>query len=99
MKVKVGDKIKFRIEKQRYAVRAVSDKFIICTKPFNAKRTYIYTVIDLKNKLRGADNYWCYGYKTDEECQEAIKKWDKGEITHSSRNRPIELDIEEIINI
>lgn len=94
MNFKVGDKIKFKNQKQRYTVRAVSEKFVICTKPFNAKRTYIYTIIDLKNKLRGADNYGCWGYETDEQCQEAIKKWDSGEITHSSRNRPIELDIE-----
>lgn len=92
--IKVGDKIKFKSEKQRYTVRAISRKFAICTKPFNARKTYLYSIIDFKNKLRGRDNYGCYGYETDEQCQEPIKKWDKGEIEHSSRMRPIELDIE-----
>ena len=94
--IRVGDKIKFSSEKQRYTVRAISDKFAICTKPFNARKAYIYSVIDWKNQLRGRDNYYCYGYETDKECQEAIKKWDNGEIEHSSRFLPIDLDIERI---
>lgn len=32
---KVGDKIKFAEEKQRYTVKAVSGRYLIYTKPFN----------------------------------------------------------------
>ena len=95
--IQIGDKIKFKSEKRKYMVRAISDKFAICTKPFNVKKySNIYTVIDWENKLRGRDNYHGWGYYTDEECKEAIEKWDKGEIEHSSRYLPMDLDIENI---
>jgi hypothetical protein len=52
--LKIGDKVKFKSEKQRYTVKAKSDRFIICTKPFNAKKTFLYTVIDTQRLVRGA---------------------------------------------
>lgn len=56
MKFSIGTKIKFASEKQRYTVQASSDRFTICTKPFNARKTYLYTIIDWKRKVRGPDN-------------------------------------------
>ena len=52
MKVEVGDKIKFKSEKQRYTVKACNDRFAIATKPFNARKTFLYTIIDFRNKIR-----------------------------------------------
>lgn len=54
--LRVGDKIKFQSEKQRYIIQAKSDKYIICTKPFNARKTYFYSIIDLNRMVRGRIN-------------------------------------------
>lgn len=52
----VGDKVKFDAEKQRYTVQARDDRFVILTKPFNARQTYLYTIADLEKGIRGACN-------------------------------------------
>jgi len=68
--------IKFIEEKQKYKVMIENEQFMICTKPFNAKKTFLYTIVDKKNHIRGADEYWKWGgrYKYDdiEECKVAI---------------------------
>ena len=43
--LKVDDKILFAEEKQRYTVQARNDRFIICTKPFNPRKTFL--ILDL----------------------------------------------------
>lgn len=43
-------------ERQRYRITAHDDRFVIMTKPFNAKRTYIYTIADLERGQRGPCN-------------------------------------------
>lgn len=50
----VGQKVKFDSEVQRYTVQACNDRFAVLTKPFNAKRTYLYTITDLEESRRGA---------------------------------------------
>lgn len=49
----IGKKIKFDGEKQRYTIQALDSRYIIATKPFNARKTYIYTIVDLQEKRRG----------------------------------------------
>jgi hypothetical protein len=98
-----GDKIKFKKEKQRYIVRACNNRFIIATKPFNAKKTFLYVIVDLVNKIRGPDNFYCrFNYEDPIEAQEALELLiesteGKEEYDYnfyiSTRNR-IELDIE-----
>lgn len=51
--MEVGDKLKFDGERQRYTVQAFNDRFIIATKPFNARKTYLYTIVDRQEKRRG----------------------------------------------
>lgn len=51
-----GDKIKMDGERQRYTVMACDKRFIIAIKPFNAQKTYLYTIIDLDKKVRGPCN-------------------------------------------
>lgn len=53
----LGTKIKFDEEVQRYTVQAHDERFAIMTKPFNARRTYLYTVTDIKRKVRGPTSY------------------------------------------
>ena len=72
--VKVGDKIYFKSEKLPYTVRARNERFIICTKPFNARKTVLYTIIDLKREVRGRCNLiFCPGFETDEDIADAMK--------------------------
>lgn len=54
--MKPGDKIKMCGERQRYTVQGFDDRFIIATKPFNARRTYLYTIIDRLRLVRGPIN-------------------------------------------
>jgi hypothetical protein len=54
--MKIGDKIKFDSEKQRYTLQAFDQRYLILTKPFNAQKTYLYTIVDLERKVRGPCN-------------------------------------------
>lgn len=49
-------KVKFDAERQRYTVMAANERFAILTKPFNAQKTYLYTITDLKRGVRGPCN-------------------------------------------
>ena len=83
----IGSKIWFEEEKQGYTVRAIGGKYIILTKPFNPKRTVIYTILDIEEKVRGSEDLiFCMGAETDEECQEMLKRLIDGESEISSRN-------------
>lgn len=70
---KVGDRIKFPEEKRAYKIRACNERFIIATKPYNPKKTFLYTIVDLKHLVRGADNYKClYNYINEKEAKRAL---------------------------
>lgn len=43
----VGDKVRFAEEKQAYTIQARSERYLICSKPFNPKHTVLYCVVDL----------------------------------------------------
>lgn len=91
----IGDKIKFVEEKQRYTVIARSDRFLICTKPYNLKKTYMYTIVDLKENIRGTDNYILgrYDYSIPSEAADCIEHLESGETGISMKNR-IQLKID-----
>lgn len=94
MKVKVGDKVYIPTEKKPYTVKARDERYIICTKPYYAKKSVFYFIVDLVEKWRAPDNMlFCRGYETDEQCQERLKELQSGEI-ELSRRRGIPLDIE-----
>lgn len=44
-------------EKQPYKVMARDDRYVILCRPFNLKRTYTYSFVDLKRGIRGPTNY------------------------------------------
>lgn len=56
MSYQPGQRIKFAEEKQSYKIIAANDRFLICTKPFNAIKSFLYTIVDLQDKRRGPDN-------------------------------------------
>jgi hypothetical protein len=96
MKVPVGSKIKFKKEKQRYTVQASNERYAVCTKPMNALKTVLYSIVDFEQNIRGTENLiFCAGFETKELCEEALDRLSKGETEVSYRNR-CELDIERI---
>ena len=94
MKVNVGDKVYIPKHVNPFRVQARDDRFIICTKPFNLKRTVIYFIVDLQNRRRGPDNMiFCSGYNTVEQCQERLQELQQGKIEVSYRHG-IDLDLD-----
>lgn len=89
-------KIKFKGETQRYTVQAAGERFLICTKPFNARKTVLYTIVDLKEEIRGSEGViFGLGAETKKDCQEMLARIESGETEISYYNR-IPLDIEVI---
>ena len=84
--VKAGDPVYLPGEVRPYRVKCRDDRFIICTKPYNPKRTVMYFIVDLKEKRRGPDNsVFCAGYETQEQCDERLKELQTGWIEVSHR--------------
>ena len=90
--LRVGDYVQIKGEKRPYVVKCRDDRYIICTKPFNLRRTVLYFIIDLKERLRGPDNcVFCFGYETLEQCHERLKDLQDG-IIEISKRRSVPLD-------
>lgn len=84
--LKPGDPVFVPNEVRPYRVKCRDDRFIICTKPYNPKRTVMYFIIDLVKGIRGPDNMiFCSGYETQEECEERLKELQTGQIEVSQR--------------
>ena len=85
--MKVGDKIKFAEEKRPYRIRALGKRYAVCTKPFNPKRTVLYTIVDFVDKIRGTENLiFGFGAETDEQCNNMLERLEKGSTKVSHRN-------------
>lgn len=88
-----GDKIYFIEEKRPYTIIACNKRFLVCTKPYNPKHTVLYTIVDLKENIRGTENLiFGISFGTKEDCEEALERLTNGETEVSYRNR-IELNI------
>lgn len=91
-----GMKIKFRSEKQKYTVRCASKRYAICSKPFNARKTVLYTIVDQWQKLRSPEDLiFGMGAETDEQCYEMLIRIldNKSDL---SRRHELGLDIEAV---
>lgn len=85
--LKPGDPVYVPNEVRPYRVKCRDDRYIICTKPYNPKRTVMYFIIDLERCVRGPDNMvFCSGYETKEQCEERLKELQEGKIEVSYRN-------------
>lgn len=85
--LKPGDPVYVHNEVRPYRVKCRDDRYIICTKPYNPKRTVMYFIIDTELRLRGPDNMvFCSGYETHEQCEERLKELQSGRIEVSRRN-------------
>lgn len=98
-----SQKIKVEGERQRYTIQARNERFVIMTKPFNAQKTYLYTIVDLKRGVRGRCNL-IFGLPCDvnsaEGAQEALKMIEDGkmEVSHRYSNY-VPLEESEIIQL
>src|SRR5258708_2331540 len=87
MQYPLGTRIRFTEEYHPYRVRASSPRWTILTKPFNLKRTVLYTVIDWQQYIRGTEDLiFTPGYETDQQCLEALNRFLSGESQVSHRN-------------
>jgi len=85
--MKAGDKIRFRGETRPYTIRCRSERYLVCTKPFNLKKTVIYTIVDLIKGIRGTENtVFCMGFESDQDCNEALERLESGDSEVSHRN-------------
>ena len=89
--VEVGSRIWFYNEppKQLFRVRCISPdrRYIICTRPFNLRRTVLYCIADFKEKWRAPDDrVFCEGYETQELIEERMRELCSGEIKLSRRH-------------
>lgn len=92
MALKPGDRVFVSGETRPYRVRCRDERYIICTKPYNPKRTVMYFIIDLERKVRGPDNMaFCFGYETQEQCEERLQELRAGRMEVSYR-RAVPLD-------
>jgi len=95
--VVVGDRVWFAEEMRPYTVQAISanGRYVICTKPFAARRTVLYTVVDRVAGVRGVDDSLgnSLGYETRAECERAAVLLNSGEYRLSRRHQPIALHV------
>lgn len=96
---KVGDRIRFLEEVQSYTVQARDERWLVCTKPFNARKIVIYTIVDLKNLVRGRDNeLYCGDYMTRKLCEGALAKLQAGALELSRRHPPVPAKVVGVYN-
>ena len=85
--LKPGDPVYLPGEVRPYRVRCRDERYIICTKPYNPKRTVIYFIVDLQEHRRGPDNMvFCFGYETQGQCEERLRELQTGQIEVSRRH-------------
>jgi hypothetical protein len=95
----VGCKVKFEAERGVYTVKARSERFAICTKPFNPKRTVIYTIVDFKREVRGTNNliFNIYDYAVQADIDNCLRDLeDPHGVVEVSHRNCVDLDIEEV---
>ena len=94
----VGDKVRLDGQRQRYTIQARDDRFVLMTKPFNAKKTYIYTIADLRSGMRGPSDF-IFGptvpFDNPEDAAKNLEMLRSGE-QGISRRRSVEMSGEEI---
>lgn len=89
-----GMRIWFEGERIGYTIRACSERYLVCTKPYNfRKNTVIYSMVDLWEGIRGRDGYVFspYDYYSQEDCDNYLKDIMDGNV-HISRHH-IDLSI------
>lgn len=68
-------KIGWKGQKKKFKVVARNDNFIIIARPYNPKKTFEYSILDLEYMQCSTDNlvFEIYNYLDKEDCEEALK--------------------------
>lgn len=68
-------KIGWKGQKRKFKVIARNDNFIIIARPYNPKKTFEYSILDLEYMVCNHDNYYCkYDYANEKECIKALRE-------------------------
>ena len=99
MKLGVNLRVRFREEKLAYTVQASSERFTICTKPFNPLKTVLYTIIDWEQGIRGPENLILgMGAESRKDCVAMLRRLERKEdCTEVSHRYRIKLDVQAIL--
>lgn len=103
MLLRVDNRVKFAEEAQRYTVQAAGKRYAVLTKPFNARKTTIYTVVDVEEGVRGTENLiFTSGAETREQCEEMLARLegldpDMDFVTEVSHRNRIPLRVQEVL--
>jgi hypothetical protein len=93
----LGAKVYVPTDKRPYTVRARNDQFAVCTKPFAARKTVMYFVLDAVHGVRGTENLvFGFGAETDKDCAEMLARVTSGDTEVSHRNR-VDWDIARVV--
>lgn len=77
-----------KIDRVSWKCMVRDERYVILSKPFNPKKTFMYSIFDLKEMICGADDCWCaYNYDNKDECEEALKRLQDDTLHISYRNR------------
>lgn len=77
-----------KIERVAYKCMVRDERYVILSKPFNAKKTFIYSIFDLEEMICGGDDRWCaYKYDDKDECEKALADLQNDILHISYRNR------------
>lgn len=62
-----------KVERVTYKCMVRDERYVILSKPFNAKETFMYTIFDLEEMICGSDDHRCmYKYDDKDECEKAL---------------------------
>ena len=76
--IPVGGRLWFAEEKRPYTVQARSARYLVCNKPFAARRTTLYCIVDLVDRVRGPENLiFVMGAETREQCEEMLARLER----------------------
>jgi hypothetical protein len=70
-----GWRVRFAEERNAYTVQARGERYLVCTKPFPLHKTVLYTVVDLREQIRGTEGLvFGMGAETRDDCEQMIAR-------------------------
>ena len=95
--IPVGGRVWFKSERRPYTVQARSRRFLVCNKPFAARKTVMYCIVDLMEQVRGPEDLiFGMGAETREDCESMLARLEREDADHRTEvswRRRIDLDV------
>lgn len=95
--LKINDKIFFSLEKKPFTVKAINERYAICTQEYNLKKTVFYTIIDFLERKRSTHDliFNLYDFTEQPDIDKCLSDLKSGELGLSRRNS-VDLDITKV---